>query len=360
MSGLPSRWGVPRLGLGTWAAGGTGWGPGASRRERLKLIERALDRGVSVFDTAPAYGDAEELLGRALMGDRDRVDIVTKVGPRDDPRRSLEASLRRLRTDRVDLLLLHECLDGFERQLQVLAALREEGKAGAVGVANASPDQLTRALELVPVAAYQGPYNLVDRDAERWHLPFCRERGLAFMAYRPLASGALAKTLDEPPGFEEGDHRRRIYWFRGRELERRSEVARRLSKLAEEGDTTLPALSLGWVLARAGVSVALAGARTGDQVDQNVEAATRPLGIDVVDGVDRVVEDVFRPPRATREALAAEWEPRERFIVDRLDGTRTFEDIAAEWSESEGSQMIAAQVKVFSDDLLERGLVAPR
>src|SRR5690348_8007309 len=155
----------PRLGFGGWAVGGTGWGVSAAERDRLAAIERAVERGVTFFDTAPTYGDgaSETLLGRALRSDRARVAIATKVGPRDDPRRSLEASLRRLATDYVDLLQLHETLGDWERQLEQLVTLQSEGKTQAVGLCNATQRQLARALEIAPLAAYQGPYNPIDR-----------------------------------------------------------------------------------------------------------------------------------------------------------------------------------------------------
>ena len=103
----------PRLGFGAWAVGGAGWGAATDERARFAAVARALERGVTFFDTAPAYGDgaSEALLGRALRADRDRVAIATKVGPRDDTRTSLEASLSRLRTDHVDLVQLHEAIE---------------------------------------------------------------------------------------------------------------------------------------------------------------------------------------------------------------------------------------------------------
>src|SRR5213079_3001149 len=120
----------PGLGFGAWAVGGTEWGVASAEKDRLAAVRRALELGITFFDTAPTYGDgaSETLLGRALKADRDRIAIATKVGPRDDPRRSLEASLRRLATDYVDLIQLHEALEGWERQLERLHTLQEQGK----------------------------------------------------------------------------------------------------------------------------------------------------------------------------------------------------------------------------------------
>src|SRR5262245_11119418 len=123
--------GTPVLGFGAWAIGGGGWGEPESESERIAAIELARERGVTVFDTAPTYGDgaSERLLGRVLKPHRDRVRIATKVGPRDDPRRSLEDSLRRLDSDYVDLIQLHETLERWEWQVEALHTVQIQGKA---------------------------------------------------------------------------------------------------------------------------------------------------------------------------------------------------------------------------------------
>src|SRR5206468_3429602 len=160
---------------------------------RRRAVERAVERGITFFDTAPSYGDgaSEALLGRTLGPHREQVAIATKVGPYDDPRRSLEASLRRLVCDYVDLLQLHEG----------------------------------------------------------------RERGLCFLAYRPLASELLTGKYAAPPEFAEVDHRRGIYWFKGAEFERRGRVIDRLRPIARGLDMPLAGLALAWVLAQPGVSI---------------------------------------------------------------------------------------------------------
>lgn len=351
----------PRLGFGGWAVGGTRWGAPPPERERAAAVERAIERGITFFDTAPTYGTgaSESLLGRVLRPHRERVAIATKVGPRDDPRASLEASLTRLVTDYVDLVQLHEAGDRWEWQLERLGRLQDEGKARAVGACNATHLQLARALEIAPLRSYQGPYNLFDRDVEERHLPLCGQQGMAFLAYRPLASGLLSGAYTAAPSFPEGDHRRSIYWFSGSEFVRRHGAIERLEKLAQARGTSLAALSLGWVLARSGVTIVLAGARTAGQVDDNVTAEGRPLTVDEVAGIDAIVAEAFRPPRARPSAreLAAGWGARERYIVEQLDGSRTYEAIAAGWTDRGEQPMVAAQVKVFCDQLAERGLV---
>jgi aryl-alcohol dehydrogenase-like predicted oxidoreductase len=352
---------APVLGFGTWAVGGGAWGETESEAERLAAIQLARERGVSFFDTAPSYGEgeSERLLGRALKAHRDQVVIATKVGPRDDPRRSLEDSLRRLDSDHVDLVQLHEALDRWEWQLETLHTLQREDKTRAVGLCNATHLQLRRALEIAPVASFQAAYNLFDRDVEQRDLPLCRDRSLAFLAYRPLAAGLLTGKYASPPTFPPGDHRAKIYWFKGREFDRRTAVIERLRPLADGAGLSLSSLALRWLLARAGVTVVLAGARNRRQVEENLAAQAGPLPRDLVSTIDDCVARVFRLPRASADAVdqARAWGPRERFIVERLDGTSSAEAIAAEWTDRGEDPMVAAQVKVFVDQMLERGLV---
>ena len=350
------------LGFGAWAIGGAGWGASdaGDEAERLAAIQLAHERGITIFDTAPTYGNgaSERLLGRALKAHRDQVVIATKVGPRDEPRRSLEDSLRRLDSEYVDLVQLHETLDRWEWQLERLYTLREEGKARAVGLCNATHLQLARALEIAPVASYQAAYNLFDRDVEERELPLVRSRGLAFLAYRPLAAGLLTGKHASPPEFPPGDHRAGIYWFKGREFERRRAVIERLRPLARQAGVSLSGLALRWLLARDGVTVVLAGARNRRQLEENLAGASQ-LARDLVETIDGITRAVFRLPRSTARAAqqARAWGTRERFIVERLDGSHTPESIAAEWTDRGEQPMVAAQVKVFVDGMVEHGLV---
>lgn len=352
---------APQLGFGAWAVGGTGWGESGDAAERLAAIRLAQERGVTFFDTAPSYGggESERLLGRALGAVRDRVVLATKVGPRDDPRRSLEESLRRLATDRVDLVQLHEPLEGWESRLEALQAQVEAGQARALGLCNATPRQLERARQIAPLTSYQDAYNLFDRDVEQRLLPSLRAAGIAFLAYRPLAAGLLGGRYRVPPTFPSGDHRAGIYWFKGAEFERRRRVIDDLRAAGEPLGLSPAALALRWLLARDGVSVVLAGARTRAQVEQNLTALAGPLPDDLVALVEGAVASAFRLPRAgdRTRAAAATWGARERFIVERLDGAHTPETIAAEWSDASDPPLVAAQVKVFVDGMLARGLL---
>src|SRR5437879_12786738 len=332
----------PRLGFGAWAVGGRSWGAAGDAAEHEATVRRALERGITFFDTAPTYGDgeSERLLGRALRADRERVAIATKVGPHDDPRASLEGSLRRLASAYVDLIQLHEALGRWEWSLEGLLKLQEEGKALAIGLCNATHLQIARATERAPLARYQGPYTLFDRDAEQRELPLCRERGIAFLAYRPLAAGLLSGKYTALPEFTAADHRRNIYWFKGGEFERRRTAIQRLASIARRLDMPLSGLALAWVLGQPGVSIVLAGASTPDTAEQNM-TGTRPLTPGTFTEVDRIVAAAFPPARATDEVKpeAATWGQRERFIVERLDGKTSAETIAALWTDAHAPPM---------------------
>jgi aryl-alcohol dehydrogenase-like predicted oxidoreductase len=218
--------------------------------------------------------------------------------------------------------------------------------------------ELARAIMLAPIVSYQGPYNLFDRDVEERILPLCRERGLAFLAYRPLAAGFLSGGYLAPPQFPSGDHRARLYWFRGAEFERRRIVIERLEDLARAAGVSPATVALRWLLSRTGVTVILAGARSRDHVAENLAATEAPLSDAALGAIEDAVHDAFRLPAATSAAAreAAAWGPRERFIVERLDGRATPESIAAAWTDRGEQPMLAAQVKVFADQLRERGL----
>jgi aryl-alcohol dehydrogenase-like predicted oxidoreductase len=268
------------------------------------VIDAALDAGITFLDTADVYGGAgasERLIGEALAGRRDRVVLATKFGmPLDgdggEPRgsrayvrRAIEASLQRLRTDRVDLLYYHEP-DGVTPLAETLGALREltgEGKIRAYGVSNLDAAQLREAAAAGDerLAALQNEYNLLERGAERELLPLCREHGIGFVPYFPLASGLLSgkyRRGEEPP--------------RGTRLSGRPErftdaVFDRLEALeafaAERGHTLLE-LAVAALAAQPGVASVIAGAMRPDQVAANAAAGEWELGPDDLEALARL------------------------------------------------------------------------
>ncbi|MEU8466200.1 aldo/keto reductase [Streptomyces sp. NPDC029003] len=199
-----------RLGFGTGGVVGPGyWGPRGSRAEAVALLRSAVEQGVTLIDTADNYGPglAEELIAEALHPYGERLVVATKggvvrTGPNEwhaagrpeDLRRMCEASLRRLRVERIGLYQLHRFDPAVPEaeQLGELAQLREEGKIRHIGLDTVSAAQLLRALESVPVASVQNPYNLLERSSAEV-LALCEARGIAFLPYYPLGSGALAR-----------------------------------------------------------------------------------------------------------------------------------------------------------------------
>ncbi|MGW8782932.1 aldo/keto reductase [Streptomyces sp. NPDC055796] len=215
---------VRRLGLGTGGLVGPGyWGPRGSRAEARTLLLTAVERGVTLIDTADNYGPdlAEELIAEALHPYGERLVIATKggvvrtgpdrwhaAGRPEQLRAMCEASLRRLRVESIGLYQLHRFDPAVPvaEQLGALAALRAEGKIRHIGLDTVTAEQLRQALEVVPVAAVQNPYNLMDRSSAEV-LALCEARGIAFLPYYPLGSGALARESAAAVAAVAAEHR---------------------------------------------------------------------------------------------------------------------------------------------------------
>ncbi len=283
---------VSAIGFGCWEMGGN-YGA-IDTRDVTEAIRRALDLGVTLYDTARAYGAgrSEELLGRALGADRQRVVVVTKCGlptrPDQKPRRDAryasiiedcEQSLRSLNTDYIDLFLVHwpDVETPIEETMRALNDLRAAGKVRYVGVSNFSAAQLRECRRYAPIIANQVGYNLFDRRWEREMFPTARELGVSIMAYGPLAHGLLTGTFTPETTFDESDWRSRGIVF-GQALftpenfPKNLRVVDQLKAFAADKGTTLPRLALAWVLSNPQVAVALSGTRRPAEIEENVQA----------------------------------------------------------------------------------------
>lgn len=283
--------------------------------EAERTIAAALDAGVTCFDTAPIYGNghAEELLGKSLAGRRDDVVLVTKGGLVWNERSEvlahdgslnhlgtvLDQSLRRLRTDHVDLFLIHrpDTKMPAVRTAEALRTIVEAGKARHVGVSNYTGpefEELAAALGETPLVANQVSYHLFDRRWERSSFEPCRRLGAGIMAYGPLAHGLLTGTITRSTAFDASDWRASGVFF-GQPLlteenrERNFDVVDRLAEIATGAGMRLPQLALGWVLGHPAVTVALVGARTPTEIRQAVEASSHTLD----ESVHRQIDDVM-------------------------------------------------------------------
>ena len=273
------------------------------------MVQTALDAGINLFDTAEGYGRglAEEILGQTLeeLGCREKAIIVTKVGPlfgdeQTDGRtcnlsaehiaERCELSLKRLRTDHIDLYLAHwpDPLTPVEETMQAANKLKQQGKIRWFGVSNFPNDLLGAALRHGVVAANQLPYSLADRTIDADKRPFCLENQVGIMAYSPLGKGVLSGKYDAqhlPPADDYRHHRK---YFAKENLPQYLALAERLRELAPQFSCTPAQLALAWVLAQPGITVVLPGAKSPDQVRANAGASEVSLTDDVIAGLDEL------------------------------------------------------------------------
>jgi aryl-alcohol dehydrogenase-like predicted oxidoreductase len=257
------------------------------------MVAAALEAGVTLFDTAEGYGRglAERQLGRALeeLGARERSVVVTKVGPLFGEEKKegrncnlskrhilerCEGSLRRLRTGCIDLYLAHwpDPQTPVAETMEAMDLLKTQGKIRWFGVSNFSVPLMAEALACGVVAANQLPYSLVDRSIDADRLPFCREQGIGIMAYSPLGKGVVSGKYDPEHLPPPEDYRRGKPHFAEEKLPHNLAVAQRLRELAPEAGCSPAQLALAWVLAQPGLTVALPGAKSPEQVRGNAAA----------------------------------------------------------------------------------------
>jgi aryl-alcohol dehydrogenase-like predicted oxidoreductase len=311
-----------RIGLGTWAMGGWMWG-GSNETAAIATIRKALDLGITLIDTAPAYGfgRSEELVGRAIAehGGRERVVIATKVGlgwhagqvSRNGSAGRIRAevadSLRRLRTNYIDIYQLHwpDPLVPVEESAEALGRLLEQGTIRAIGVSNFSPAQMEAFRAVAPLHVVQSPYNLFERQIEQDVLPYAAHRGLAVLAYGALCRGLLSGRMRRDTRFSGDDLRQMDPKFQSRRYRQYLKAVDALDRLAHvrHGKTVL-ALAVRWVLDQ-GPTIALWGARQPDQLlpihdvlgwrlDDETRAAIDHLLADIV--TDPVGPEFMAPP----------------------------------------------------------------
>ncbi len=301
---------VSAIGFGCWEMGNPEYGS-SNDNEMIAAVHRAIDLGVTLFDTAPNYGfgGSEEVLGRALGARRKDIILVSTVGITWDPvthttkldgrystlKRINEESLRRLSTDYLDLVLMHwpDPETPIEETMRALEELRTEGKARHVGVSNFSAYELRVAQQFAPICANEVGYNLFDRRWEHEMFPTAQEQGIGIMAYGPMAHGLLTGTMPRENAFDERDWRRQgnIFGQRlfGPNLSQNLDVVDRLLTVADLIGTSLPLLALAWVLRHPAVSVALAGCRSPREIEENVRALDVMLSSDVLSDIDEIM-----------------------------------------------------------------------
>jgi aryl-alcohol dehydrogenase-like predicted oxidoreductase len=304
---------VSRVGLGTWAIGGWMWG-GTDEAESIRTIHAALERGVNLIDTAPAYGfgRSEEIVGRAIADGalRSRVVIATKTGlewkngkvfrnaSRDRILREAADSLRRLQTDYIDIYQVHwpDPLVPIEETAQAMQTLFDQGKIRAIGVSNFSVAQIERFRRVAKLHVVQPPYNLFEREIEAELMPYCRQSGLATLTYGALCRGLLSGKLREDAHFEGDDLRLTDPKFQPPRYAQYLAAVRRLDQFASEryGKRVIH-LAVRWLLDQR-ATAALWGARHPGQLQPIDKVFGWSLDAAAMTEIDRILRESIADP----------------------------------------------------------------
>lgn len=303
------------VGLGAWAIGGWMWG-GADEHKSVEAIQAGMDAGINFIDTAPAYGMglSESVVGKAVAGRRDQVRIATKcgivwhtdkgtpfvnqngkmlhryLGP-ESIRYELEQSLKRLDTDYIDLYQTHwqDETTPIEETMGTLLDLKREGKIRAIGVSNATVEQIEAYRRVGPLDSGQEKYSMLDRNLENEYLPYTLKNNLAVLAYSPLALGLLTGKVGPDREFPADDLRHSNPRF---SVESRKQVLAMLDKMrpiADKQGLTLAQLVIAWTLSQPGLTHALVGARNPQQAEENAAAGNGTLSRDELETLNQIV-----------------------------------------------------------------------
>src|SRR5438552_16898914 len=310
---------VSAIAFGTWSFGGD-WG-GFDADEAKKTVGRALDLGITFFDAGQAsgFGASERLLADALWSRvaRDRVIVATKGGlrkvgdrlQRDASarwlREGVDASLRNLRTDYIDLYQVHwpDPRTPAEETGRALADLVREGKIRHAGVSNYIPRQMTELAQYGPVETDQPPYHMFHRDIEAEVLPYAAQHDIGVIVYGPLAHGLLSGTMTEQTTFAADDWRGSSADFKGEKFARDLALVERLKLFAASREITLPALAIAWTISNPAVDVAIVGARNPAHLDDPVAAADMRLSASDRDEIDAVLAEAVEIVGPAPEAM---------------------------------------------------------
>lgn len=303
------------VGLGTWAIGGWMWG-GTDERESIAAIQASIDAGVTLIDTAPAYGlgRSEEIVGKALAGRRDKAVIATKCGlvwhtdkgrhffdqdgrpvhrylGRDAILHEVEQSLKRLGTDYIDLYITHwqDPTTPIEETMSALDELRQAGKIKAIGASNVGRGELEQYIAVGGLDAIQERFSMIDRQIETELLPLTRRSDVATLSYSSLALGLLSGGIGPERVFSGDDQRRDNPRFSVGNREKVAAFARSIRPIAEKHGATVAQLVIAWTLAQQGVTFALCGARNPAQALDNARAGTIRFDPDDLAGIDAAI-----------------------------------------------------------------------
>jgi methylglyoxal reductase len=299
------------IGLGTWAIGGWMWG-GTDEQQSIAAIQASIDEGVSLIDTAPAYGQgrAEEIVGQAIKGRRDKVVLATKCGlvwhttkgthffdydgkpvhrylGANSIVHEVEQSLKRLGTDHIDLYITHwqDRTTPISETMEALQKLKEQGKIRAIGASNVSPDELEAYLAAGGPDALQEEYSMIKREIETTLLPACRQHNIAMLSYSSLALGLLSGRIGPDRVFKGDDLRRENPRFSLANRQKVEALMRDIAPVVEAHGATPAQVVIAWTLQQPGITFALCGARNPAQARENAAAGCLRLAPAEVDSI---------------------------------------------------------------------------
>jgi len=304
---------VSRVALGTWAMGGWMWG-GTDERESVKTIWAALDQGINLIDTAPAYGSgvSEKLVGKAISaaGLRSRAIIATKAGvemrngkayrnaTRQRIHSEIDDSLRRLRTHYIDIYQVHwpDPRVPIEETAEAMRGLYDLGKIRAIGVSNFSVEQMERFRRVAPIHVLQPPYNLFERAIEAQILPYCRTNNIATFGYGALCRGLLSGRMQTDTTFDGDDLRRTDPKFQPPRFAQYLAAVRELDQLARDRfNRRVIQLAVRWMLDR-GISAALWGGRHPEQLEPALGVAGWKLDAAAMTRINQILSNTITDP----------------------------------------------------------------
>jgi aryl-alcohol dehydrogenase-like predicted oxidoreductase len=280
---------VSPIGMGTWAIGNDYFGK-VNDNESIIAIQKAIDEGINLIDTAPAYGagHAEEIVGKATHHQREKVILATKLGvirtkdqfiktlKPEHIYKEIDESLKRLRTDVIDLYQIHwpDPNTPIEDSLEALMKIKEQGKFRYLGVSNFDIPLLEKVREFTEVVSLQPQYSLLKRDIEKEIIPYCRNNDLGVISYGTLAGGILTGKFREIPDFEEGDNRSDFYdFFHEPEWTHVQNLLDVLRDLSDQYNRSVSQIVINWTISQRGITSALVGAKNQEQAQSNAKAA---------------------------------------------------------------------------------------
>ncbi len=285
---------ITEIGLGAWAMGGAGWAFSWGQQdddESVKAIHKALDLGINWIDTAAVYGlgHSEEVVEKALQGMSQKPLVFTKCQmtwddkgkvtgklKRESIKNECENSLRRLKTDAIDLYQIHwpEPDEDIEEGWMAMNELKKEGKVKYIGVCNFNVRQLERCMAIAPVYTLQPPYSMLRRAIEKETLPYCKKNNIGVIVYSPMQSGLLTgkMTKERMEKMDSGDWRKNSPEFKEPRLSKNLELVEKLRKIGDKHNVTPGVVAIAWTLHNQDVTASIVGARSEQQVMENSRA----------------------------------------------------------------------------------------